>query len=350
MNIIKRTTRNLYRKKFWIIGIVVIGIILFALFRPKPPRPIEVQKVKQGNLVQSISISGKIAAKKFADLTFPVGGTLAFLGIKQGDQVAQYQTIATLDTRTAQRNMRSAMIDYAKQRNTFDETQNTYQNRTPQQALNDSMKRILQNNQNDLDKAINSVELQELVREQSILTTPIAGIVTRADAKSEGITISPTTVFEIVDPTSLVFAMDVDEADIGKIQTGQQAKIVLDPFPDDTLKIPVNQIDFVSHTTSTGSNVYTVEAVLTDGGGKYRVGMNGNAEINTGEEHDALIIPLAAVVDGNYVFVKKGTTFVKRNIKLGVQNDTDTQVTKGLNIGEEVAIEPTRVSTEMQVK
>src|SRR5260221_3521584 len=102
------------------------------------------------------------------------------------------------------------------------------------------MKRLLQNNQYDLNKTINSVELVDLARQQSILSTPIAGIVTRVDAPVAGVTaIAGSTTFTVVDPTSIVFDMDIDEADIGKIQEGQHAKITLDAYPNMTLSIPI---------------------------------------------------------------------------------------------------------------
>ena len=331
------------RRKFLFFGIIIIIGILAFLFRPKPPQPVPTQKVTRSTLTQSISITGKVAAKNIVDLTFPVVGKVTFLGVKEGDTVKQNQTIATLDSRSTLKSLQSTLLDYSKQRNTFDQTEENYQNRTPAQALNDAMKRILQNNQYDLDKSVKSVELQSLAQENSVLITPIGGIVTRADAKNAGINIAPTTIFEITDPSSLVFDMDVDEADIGKIQTGQTASIVIDAFPDDTIKMPVTYIDFASHTTSTGSNVFTVESSLPNTPAKYRVGMNGNAEIITAQKEQAIIIPLSSIVDNKYVYVKQGKVYEKRQVTTGLQNDTDSEITSGLSEGDEIVTEPSKI-------
>ena len=74
------------------------------------------------------------------------------------------------------------------------------------------MKRILQNNQYDLDKAINSVELFDLAKQNLVVTTPISGIVTRADVKSAGGNVSAQITITKVDPQNLVFECDVDVA------------------------------------------------------------------------------------------------------------------------------------------
>src|SRR5258708_29217454 len=112
------------------------------------------------------------------------------------------------------------------------------------------MARVLQTNQFDLDKSIKSVELQDIAKQQAVLTAPMAGILTRADIQTAGVNAAITNQFVIVDPKSLVFAMDVDEADIGKITTGQPVDISLDTYPDTIIHGRVNSIDFVTHTTS----------------------------------------------------------------------------------------------------
>lgn len=341
-----RLLRSLFhylKKHRWItIGILIILLISVFIFRPKPPKPVPTLTVKRSNLIQSVSVSGKVAAKNIADLSFLSGGKLTYLGVKVGDSVTQYQTIAMLDSRTTQKNIQSALIDYAKQRNTFDQTLDNNQNRKPDQALNDQMKRILQNNQNDLDKSINSLELQSLAQENSVLTSPIAGIVTRADAKNAGVNVAPTAVFEVVDPNSLVFNMDVDEADIGKITVGQQANVILDAYSSDTVKVSVTSIDFVSHTTTNGGDAFTVQTLLNDPSAlKYRIGMNGNAEIVTKEKDDIITVPLSSVQDEKYVYVKTDNHFIKQPVKLGLQSDTNAEVLSGLQDGDVIAADPT---------
>lgn len=327
----------------------IVGIILF-FFRPKASPSIPTQTVKHSHFLQSVSVSGTIQAKNFANLTFLTTGKLVYLGVKKGDSVKQYQTIATLDQRSAQKTLQASLFDYAKQRNSFDQTKDDNQNRTPQQALNDAMKRVLQDNQYNLEKAVTSVELQTLANEQSLLTTPIAGIVTRADVENVGINISPATTFSVVDPNSIVFNMDVDEADIGKITIGQKVAVTLDAFPDKILSFIVNRVDFVSHNTSTGGTAYTVEVKMPQNSTyQYKIGMNGNGEIITNEKNNVISLPINAFTDDRYVYVETGVNqFKKRKVSFGLQNDTNVEVTNGLQLGEKVALDT--ISAEKKVK
>ena len=332
------------RYKIWstIIGVIILVILFIA--RPKPPKPIETQLVTRGDITQSISITGTITAEKSVDLTFQIGGKLSELDVKKGDIVSQYQIIAGLDQATSLKNLKTSLLNYSIQRNNFDQANINLPANKPADALNDSMKRILENNQFNLDLAVNSVELQDLARQESILTTPISGIVTRADVKTAGVNITPATVFSVTDPTSLSFRMEVDEADISKVAPGQNVDVDLDSFPDKTLHLKVASIDFVTHTTSSGGNAYDVKATIpANSNYTYRVGMNGNASIITNKKENVLMIPLSTLTDDNAVYVKNGNKFEKRKITLGLQNDTETQVTSGLSEGEMVAADPSQV-------
>jgi HlyD family secretion protein/macrolide-specific efflux system membrane fusion protein len=202
-----------------IILIVIIGLVF--ILRPKQPPEVKSVTVQRGDIIQSISSTGSIDSLNSVNLSFQMGGKLVYLGAKAGDTVSAGQTIATLDQRQMQDNLTTALRDYSKQRNTFDQTVQDNGGRTPEGALNDDMKRILENNQYDLDKAVISVDLQNLAKEDSVLTTPIAGIVTRADVQTPGVNVTPATVFTVSDPASLVFKVDVDEADFGTVKLGQ---------------------------------------------------------------------------------------------------------------------------------
>ena len=277
------------------------------------------------------------------DLTFVVGGKLVYLGAKKGDLIKKGQVIGILDQRSVQKNLESDLRDYSLQRNNFDQTNSNNQNRTPQQALNDDMKRILQNNQYNLDKAVISVELQDLAKQQTVLTSPIDGILLSEDIDVSGVNLTPATSFVVADTKNLKFKIDIDEADIGKVKAGQNVKVTLDAFPNNQLSLPVKSIDFASHTNSTGGNVYTVEVTLPENlNDTYRIGMNGDAEIVTNEVKDVLSIPLSSIDDNGAVYVKSDKVFVKRDIKTGLKNDTDAEVVSGLAENEEVALDPTQ--------
>lgn len=327
--------------------VVVLGLILtIVIFRPKPTILIATQKAEPSSFAQSVSVSGKVNAMQYQDVTFQSAGKLVYLGVKKGDKVEAGQTIAVLDQRTVQKNIEMSLTDYAKQRNTFDQTKENNQNRTPEGALSDQMKRVLLNNQNDLNKAINSVEVLALAKEQSVLVSPMSGIITRADVQTPGVTVGLTTTFTIVNPDSLTFEMDVDQADISKVKEGQKVKVTLDAYPENELVLTIDSIDFTTHLTSTGGNAYTVKASLPKNIElNYRVGMEGNAEIITAQAESVLSVPISSL-DNDQLYVKTKKGYEKRKVTTGLENDISVEIRKGVNPGDEVVTEPSLVPNQ----
>jgi multidrug efflux pump subunit AcrA (membrane-fusion protein) len=136
--------------------------------------------------------------------------------------------------------------------------------------------------------------------------------------------------------------MDVDEADIGNVVEGQNVDVVLDAFPTNTLSLIVDKIDFVSHTTSSGGNAFTVEAKLLENS-SYRVGMSGNADIIIDSRRGVISVPSSSLLEDNYLYVKRGKYFEKRKISVGLESDTQAEIISGLLEGDEVAIDPNLV-------
>ena len=66
--------------------------------------------------------------------------------------------------------------------------------------------------------------------------------------------------------------------------------------------------------------------------------MNGEAKIVTQEVQNALVIPLEAITDEKYVWLKTHSDFQKREIEKGQESETEIQITSGLTKGQEVVI------------
>jgi RND family efflux transporter MFP subunit len=328
-----------------VIGIIILSIIIFVSRNKNGSTngsQIQTSKAIQAEFIKTVQSSGKTKAKNVAELKFAISGKLSWIGVKEGDRVQAYQTIAQLDSREVQKNLQNALTDYSKERNAFDETsQVTYNNMKPQQALTNTVKRILENNQYDLDKAVYSVELQSLAVEYSSLVTPIAGIVTHIDTAVSGINITPAgAVFEIVDPSTLIFEANIDEIDVGILQTGQKVTINLDAYPDSTFSGAVSNIAYSSVLSGGGATVFPVE-IKFDSPELLRIGLNGDVTIQAVTVPDSILVPLEAIREddsGKYVFKKISKSFVKTYVKTGMQNDTDIIIKTGVSPEDDVVV------------
>jgi len=318
-----------------ILGVLlVVGLVFFIQGRQKTKAATEIvtAEVKKRDFVKEVNSSGKTSASTSVDLKFQTSGKLSWVGVKEGDSVRAYQAIAGMDVREVQKNLEKALRDYSSERNDFEQ-----ERQDP--ALTDTMRRILQKNQWDLEKAVLDVELKHLALEYATLVTPIACIVTHIDTPIAGVNITPASaVFSIADPTSLVFVANIDEIDVGALEVGLITHIALDAFPDASFSGKISYVSFTSETSGGGATVFPVK-VLFDQPENLRIGLNGDITIAVEQENDVLLLPIEAIREDDekkYVYRKIGNRYEKVEVSVGSQNGQDIVVISGLSDGDTV--------------
>jgi RND family efflux transporter MFP subunit len=341
---ISKIRKLIWEHKKISIAVLIILMVVIFLFFPKSQKQILTETVKKQDVVKTVSVTGNVDAQNLANLTFQTPETLSYVGVKLGDSVKKWQLIVSLDQTQLQATLRQAQQDFIAAKavseryySSHNDTE-TYDQKVARTAIDDAQ-----------NKAYDQMLKVQHDIANSSLYAPIAGIVTRMDAQDAEVNITPATTFTITDPNSLGFKMEVDEADIGQVKVGQNINVSLDSFPNNTFKLMVNKIDFVSHLTSSGGNAFYVEALFSEQN-NYRVGMSGNADIIIDSRNNVLSIQSSDIFDNNYVYVKTAKGFVKRKLSLGLQNDTQAQVLSGLSEGDTVAIDPTSVPQSLIVK
>jgi HlyD family secretion protein len=159
-----------------------------------------------------------------------------------------------------------------------------------QAALQGALARVLQARA-DRDTAQTNVEL-------CLIRSPIDGIVI-----SRAIDVGQTVAASLQAPTLFLIANDltrmqilanVDEADVGKVKDGLQARFTVDAFPGEAFE---GRIREVRQAPNTIQNVVTYAAVIDapNPDRKLRQGMTASVTIVTSQRGDALRVANAAL-------------------------------------------------------
>lgn len=140
----------------------------------------------------------------------------------------------------------------------------------------------------------------------------------------------------------------VDEVDITKVETGQNVIVTGDAFPGITLEGRISNLSSQGNIVQgTGVPSFEMKVVIENLKQEYRnrifVGMSANLEILTYENHNALTIPITAVIEADgKQFVKKQKlvkgkkTFVKTEVHTGRTHYNSVEILSGLAEGDEV--------------
>ena len=329
------------RKKILIIGalLLFLSVAGVAIVRRRPSA-FKVETIKKGEIVALVSSSGEIKAERDVTLRFPTSGLVAWVGIKEGDTVRRGQAIASLDKRDLLMKQKKEMNDYLTSRWDFEQTQDNYKETKEKKLVTDAIQRILDKAQFSLNNSVLDYEIADLAVKQATIYSPIDGIFVSTDTPYAGVNIvSTTTSFRIVDPESLYFEAKVEETDIAKIKPGDQVNIKIDAYPADTFSGVIKKINFDSTLTSGGGTAYIVKIAFGGGTDKFRLGMNGDADIVLDKVSDALLVPLSSV------FEKEGKKYCWRiengrarkvTVEVGQTNDNYGQILIGLSEGDKI--------------
>jgi macrolide-specific efflux system membrane fusion protein len=253
------------------------------------------------DLRTTVESTGVVNPRNRLDVKPPIGGRLEELLVDEGDEVDKGQIIGWISSTE-----RATLLDAA-----------------------------LATSQEELDY------WQQLYKPTPLIA-PLAGTIIARNFEP-GQSISPSdAVVAIAD--DLIVVANVDETDIGLIKGGQKVQVRMDAYPDQEFHGAVETVAYDA-TISSGITMYQVD-VRPDHIPEYaRSGMNAELEFVVDERFGVVAIPAAALKnapDGapNSAVVLVGPPENPREllVETGYNDDSYTQIVKGLQVGDEVLV------------
>ena len=365
-----------------VLVLIAAGGYVWWHFRAKPDEAGAIKyitaEVKKGDIAQTVLASGSIQPFKSVKVGAQVSGEISALSVKIGDKVKTGDPIAEIDASTQQNTRDSAAASLASSKAALTAAQaklrEAQQNFNRQQEMVkkgaaareslDAAQATLKSAQSAVDQAKADIRKSQLELDNAGLrlgytsvTAPMDGVVISV-AVEKGQTVnavqdSPTLV-TLAQTNTMTVEAEIAEADVGAVQPGMAAYFTLlgadktryegklksiDPAPLATSKNTT--------TTTSSSNdtavYYYGKMDVPNADGKLRIGMTANMVINVREAKGVLTIPMTALqtnsagADEVQVMGADGKP-QPREVKLGINDGVNTEVTEGLTAGEQVVV------------
>jgi multidrug efflux pump subunit AcrA (membrane-fusion protein) len=315
----------------------------------------------------TIIAEGTVTAQNEADLHFQTAGKLVSVPFKEGDSITQGQTIAQLDTYPLQQQLSEALDNYQSTRDQFDQSQQNENTNVTQNVqkgqdnfygggpeagdnnsnanyFDDLAKRIVDENQANLNNSVISVQIANYALQMATLTSPLTGVVTHEDVTVAGQNVSPTTTFSVADPNSKVFRANVPASDIDFVSVGMNASIILDGVQN-KINGTVTNIYPSKVTLPDGEDVYQVDIQSDDIKNTGKLDQSGTAIIMTNAQN-VILVPAWTVLSGKYIWVNNNGTPELRTVTVGKIHGNDIEVTSGLSKNDRVITDPNVISAK----
>jgi HlyD family secretion protein len=196
--------------------------------------------------------------------------------------------------------------------------------------------------QAQVEQSTVAVDSARLASKRANLEAPLDGTVARTDIEIGESVSAQMPAMTLVGDSQFTIEADVDEADIGWIEIGQEVKIAFDAFADRELTGRVLAIAPLA-SVDLGIVYYRVTIQSQETDLPLRAGMTANTEIVREQREDVLLVPnLAIALDARtgrkYVDRHTATGIERVEIETGLTTALYSEVLSGLQEGDPVVI------------
>src|SRR3984957_5551310 len=370
-------------KRLVIIVLVILplGAIVAAAYALRSQKPMvqvmTAAKAEAGGRQSLLNASGYVTPRRRATIAAKITGRVTSVHFDEGTRVSEGQLLATLDDSDVQRALESAKADRDSAQAAIADYQVQLKNADielvraqklqaagvqTQEALDnavmgaDSLKAKIALAKQQVVASSSRIREEEQAVDNTVIRAPFGGIVVSKDAQV-GEIISPvsadggftrTGIATVVDMKSLEMEIDVNEAYISKVKSGQRVKAFLDAYPDRELggyvRTVIPTADQHNATVKARTTFHKIEDfILPDMGIKVTF-LGDEEKIPAGTKiASVILIPQDAVrTDGSQkiVFLVKGDHAERRAITIGNTRGSDVEVIAGLNAGDSIVAKP----------
>ena len=143
---------------------------------------------------------------------------------------------------------------------------------------------------------------------------------------------------------------------VARVIPGQRVRVKVHAFPTESLPGVVVEVAPLPDPTSFFSsdrNVYSARVRLEKGLPGLRPGLSAQVEMFLADLDDVLSAPLRAVIElrgKNYVYLVTPGGPARREVKLGLFNETMIEVKEGLRAGDKVALDPIPLMSDEELR
>lgn len=341
---------------------------------------VQVQSVYAENVAETSEYSATVEAFKTNYITSSTGNRIKNILVDVGSRVGAGQAVVILDYVSAvnqqsaiagqqasvanqdaalasqEASLKSEEINLARQKKdldrakelvrigggtqqTVDQLQAAYD--AAQEALK-ARKRALEASRTSLNASRTSLgasqRSMQTVQENTILRSPISGVVTARNYDAGDLPGGPILTIQQMNPLKVV--VNVNEEEFPKVRIGMPVSITFDAVPGETFN---GSVYTINPEIDQATRTFKVEVTISNGAGKVSAGMFARVKFNYGTVNH-IVVPDRAVVKmqgagTRYVFVYNPNGTVRYvEVKLGQRLGDRYEILSGLSSGDRVVI------------
>ena len=346
------------KKRYFLFAVILIVAVIALWQTLNAPLPqYQTLIVRPGDLQQSVLATGKLDALRKVDVGAQVSGQLKTLSVAIGDKVKKDQLLGVIDPEQAQNQIKEVEATLMELRAQRLQAEAEWKLARVTLSRQQQLAKTQAVSQQDLDTAATEMAVKQaqigtidaqIKRNQASLDTaktnldytrivaPMAGEVTQITTLQGQTVIAAQqapNILTLADMSTMLVKAQVSEADVIHLHPGQKAWFTVLGDPQtryegklkDVLPTPEKVNDAI---------FYYARFEVPNPKGILRLDMTAQVHIQLTDVKNVLTIPLSAL--GDPIGNNRYNVRLLRNGETRERNDTDVEIVKGLEEGDEV--------------
>ncbi len=358
-----------------LVGVVILFMVLKATVLAPDPVPVRLTSVERGTVEETVTNSraGTVTARRRAKLSPEIGGQVVAVPHREGATVEAGAVVLQLDDRSQR-----AQLDLSERERQAARAEQERACLAAQRAERELERmRTLADEEIVSTDLLDSVESAHLTADaacrtaaantaraqaavavartalsKTVLRAPFTGVIAEVTIEvGEWTTPSPPAlpvppVVDVLDPESIYISAPMDEVDSGRIRSGMPARVSIDSHRDISFPGTIARVAPYVLDIEEQNRTVEVEVDIDRLGKRILPGTSADVEVILSVREDVPRIPTSALIEGSRVLVLDGDRLAEREVEIGLRNWDYTEITSGLDEGEEIVVSLDRPEIE----
>jgi membrane fusion protein (multidrug efflux system) len=303
-----------------------------AVAKERLPVNVVLLDVVPTTIQDRINLPGVIEAWEKLSVLAKIHGTVVKVEVSEGQTVTKGQIIARIDPD----DFRIA-VDSA--RATFDLATAQHKRLASLHEEGIVPEVDIENLEAQVKTSKAALESAELMLSRCTIKAPISGVIRRLDA-TEGLLLSVSDpVAEILQIDKVKAVVGIPESDVALVRNIKDVNLKIQALDNKEI---IGRHHFLASSPESGARLYRLELVIDNEDNLILPGMFFRAQLIKKVITDAVAVPLFTVIkreEQQFVFVEENGVAKQLPVELGIIEDWQVQITKGLSPGSRVVIE-----------
>ena len=383
----KSKNKNYFYKFMTIFAVILFTAVSCGKKETEPEY--EVTTVDRGDISLSVSKNGQVVSDNAVSVFTTSSQRVNKVFFKKGDNVKKGDVVLTfypVDKNETLRKIQMKTLEIQKYERNLADAQGSLRRKKESKSLEiqqksrdlhnaeelykvggetrvnvDNARKDLRNSRLDLDTVdseqkasiedartslkMAKLELATLQEDLSLIkdeiTSPVDGVITEMTADENYRVNTETTLFKVSDSTNMRVEVSLSDNEVKNIQVGQRVEITSDSLPDgEKIEGSVSQISGVAEKSSSLDESNTTVKIQINETKGLKPGATITATIFYKESKNVPRLPYSSVINENgkyYAFIiGQGNKVSKREIKVGMNDDSYYAVESGVSVGDKV--------------